>query len=69
MGAPYLASLCDDHYLRMGMPLTCEPPARPLQGVMLGVESGSVQKFAGIILSVAGSICMVRTPLLHGANH
>lgn len=40
------------------MPVSCAA----LQGVMLGVESGSVQKFAGIILSVVGSICMVRAP-------
>ena len=28
--------------------------------VILGLEAGSVQKFAGILLAVAGSICMVR---------
>ena len=26
---------------------------------MLGVENGSFQKFAGIMISVAGSVCMV----------
>lgn len=43
---------------------TCMQPSIPvitaLLGVLLGLEAGSLQKFAGILLAVMGSICMVR---------
>lgn len=42
---------------------TCMQPSIPvitaLLGVVLGLEAGSVQKFVGILVAVAGSICMV----------
>ena len=43
---------------------TCMQPTIPvftaMIGVMLNLEAGSMQKFAGIGLAVGGSICMVR---------
>ena len=45
---------------------TCMQPTIPvftaMIAVMLNLEAGSLQKFAGIVLAVGGSICMVRCP-------
>lgn len=42
---------------------TCMQPSIPvitvLLGVLFGLEAGSLQKFAGILLAVAGAVCMV----------
>jgi drug/metabolite transporter (DMT)-like permease len=42
---------------------TCMQPTIPvftaMIAVMVGLEAGSLQKFVGIVLAVAGSICMV----------